>query len=116
MQDGLSNLKEISVCDHLQTLLTPLGDVGKLTLSTSGPPQPDRSLFNNPEFWKVASFQHASGEQNVGMYISEHFLLISIYYSKPLLISSDPSNFDSVFLQYLDSVAVQGVFLFCHHF
>ena len=66
IQDGVSNLKKKSVCDHLQSLLTPLGDVGKLTLSTSGPPQPDQSLFNNPDFWKVASLQQASGEQNIG--------------------------------------------------
>ena len=50
------------MCDHLQRVLT-LAHAGQLiTLSTAGPPNGVNSLLNNPEFWRVASVQHASGE------------------------------------------------------
>ena len=49
------------MCDHLQTVLTPLTDLGKITLSTSGPPEDDQSLLNHPEFWEVATVQQATG-------------------------------------------------------
>ena len=106
-------MQEKSICDHLQTLLTSLGNAGKLTLSTSGPPQPDQSLFNNPEFWKVASVQHASGKQNCHIYDineSSNINSININVTKKAFLSTDHSNFDSEFLQYLDSMAVQGLF------
>ena len=51
----------VYICDHLQTVLTPLADLGKITLSTSGPPEPDESLLNHPEFWDVDTVQPASG-------------------------------------------------------
>ena len=43
-------------------MLTSLGDLGKITLSTSGPPEPDHSLLNHPEFWDIATVQHAPGK------------------------------------------------------
>ena len=52
----------MSVSDHLQTVLSPLGDLGKITLSTSGPPEPDQSLLNHPEFWEIATVQHDHGK------------------------------------------------------
>lgn len=62
LQEGLKDLRRPRGCDHLQKVLTPLRNVGKITLSTSGPPEPDQSLFNNPEFWNVTSVLHSSGE------------------------------------------------------
>ena len=60
LQSGLQGLK---VCDHLQTVFTALADHGKITLSTSGPPEHDQSLLNHPEFWDVVTVQQVSGIQ-----------------------------------------------------
>lgn len=63
LQNGQrTNLQGKSACDHFQTLLTPLGNVGKLTLSTSGPPQHDQTLFSNNDFWSLESALHPDGE------------------------------------------------------
>ena len=62
IKDGLNSLQGVSVCDHLQTVLSSLGDLGKITLSTYGPPEPDQSLLNHPEFWDMATVQHAPGK------------------------------------------------------
>ena len=61
LQKGLDSLRGASVCEHLQTVLTPLANLGEITLSTSGPPEPDQSLLNRPDFWEMATVQHASG-------------------------------------------------------
>ena len=62
-QNGLNSLQEKSVCDHLQTVLGPLASNGELHLSTSGPPQVDKSLLNaNQDFWGTASVQRATGD------------------------------------------------------
>ena len=58
----MNYLHEASVCDHLQTVLSSLSDRGKITLSTSGPPEPDQSLLNHPEFWEVDTVQPSAGK------------------------------------------------------
>ena len=69
LQKGLESLGGASVCEHLGTVLTPLADLDKITLSTSGPPEPDQSLLNHPELWETATVQHASGRIYHYMYI-----------------------------------------------
>ena len=56
-------MKERSVCEHLQTVLSPLASSGKLDLSTSGPSTTGKSLLNaNLDFWGTALAQQAAGE------------------------------------------------------
>ena len=75
-QAGVDSLKGKSLCDHLQVLLHELRDDGKITVSTSGPPEPDQSLLNNAEFWKdVASVQLNSP----GGYPHQYGKLATIY-------------------------------------
>ena len=118
IKDGLNSLQGVSVCDHLQTVLSSLGDLGKITLSTSGPPEPDQSLLNHPEFWDMATVQHAPGKpfsnatggilqvvwlgdsQSFALFFSNVCLERKFYFTDPVL--------DSRFLQYLDSMAAEA--------
>ena len=60
--DWIITLCGMSICDYLQTVLSNLGDLGKITLSTSGPPEPDHSLLKNLGFWEVTTAQYASSK------------------------------------------------------
>ena len=101
-------------------MLSSLGDLDKITLSTSGPPEPGQSLLNHPEFWDMATVQHAPGKpfsnatggilrvvwlgdsQSFALFFSNVCLERNIYF-----IFKDPV-LDSRFLQYLDSMAAES--------
>ncbi|CAI8011125.1 hypothetical protein GBAR_LOCUS7239, partial [Geodia barretti] len=61
VQNGLNSLSGTqTVCLHLRALLSQLQVAGTITLSTTGPPSPDNSLLQHPEFWgNVVTIQHA---------------------------------------------------------
>ena len=102
-------------------MLTSLGDLGKITLSTSGPPEPDQSLLNHPEFWDIATVQHAPGKpfstatggilQVVWLGDSHEVFRIIFFKCVPrqhnTFYFTDPV-LDSRFLQYLDSMAAEA--------
>ena len=90
-------------------MLSNLGDLGKITLSTSGPPEPDHSLLNHPEFWEVATAQHASSKpssnttyvEDVQVYLFGDFFCIA--FDQYIV-----SVLDSQFFRYLDSMAAKA--------
>ena len=121
-QDGLNSLQE-SMCDHLQTVLNPLAASGKLQLSTSGPLQADKSLLNaDHSFWDTASVQQDAGilrslYTSIIMFIIDCVVLydlknaisviikITIIIIIIIILLIEISEFDSLFMDYIDSSA-----------
>ena len=64
LQNGIQGLSgSQTVCAALGALLNQLSGAGTISLSTSGPPSPDNSLLQHPEFFgNLVLVQRAAGE------------------------------------------------------
>ena len=64
LQNGIQGLSgSQTVCVALGALLNQLSGAGTISLSTSGPPSPDNSLLQHPEFFgNLVLVQRAAGE------------------------------------------------------